>query len=90
MGSDPKTPTAPRVVTGKISKKVPSLKLLAAFTALIPEEKVFMMSWDSQVAAEEGSNTVSRAENALKSAQILQVPVFGPLNMIYGSAKSSS
>ena len=44
MGSDPKTPTAPRVVTGKISKRVPSLKLLAAFTALIPEEKVFMMS----------------------------------------------
>ena len=33
---------------------------------------------------------ISRAENALKSAQILQVPVFGPLNMIHGSAKSSS
>jgi len=32
---------------------------------------------------------VSGAENALKSAQILQVPMFGPLNIIHGSAKSS-
>jgi len=44
MGFNPKTPTAPRIVTGKLSKRVPSLKLPTAFTALISEGKAFMMS----------------------------------------------
>ena len=36
VGSDPKTPTASRVTTSKLSsKRLPSLKLLAAFSALI-------------------------------------------------------
>ena len=67
MGSDPKTPTAPRVITGKLSsKKLPPPKLPAAF----PEGKASTMSWDDQVVAEEGSNMVSRAENVPKSAQV--------------------
>ena len=48
------------------------------------------MSQDNQVATEEGSNLVFGAENALKSAQISQAPMLGLLNMIYGSAESSS
>ena len=56
VGSDPKTPTAPRVTTGKLSfKKLPPLKLPAAS----PEGKASTMSWDDQVAAEEGSSLVS-------------------------------
>ena len=52
MGSDPKMPTAPRVITGKLSfKKLPPLKLPAAF----PKGKASTMSWDDQVAAEERS-----------------------------------
>ena len=87
MGSDPKTPTAPRVITGKLSfKKLPPLKLPAAF----PEGKASTMSWDDQVAAEEGNNMVSRAENAPKGAQLLQASILGPLNMIHRSAESSS
>ena len=67
MGSNPKTPTAPRVITGKLSfKKLSSLKLPAAF----PEEKAYTMSWDDQVAAEEGNNMVSEAENIPKSTQL--------------------
>ena len=67
MGSDPKTPTAPRVITGKLSfKKLPPLKLPAAR----PEEKASNISWDDQVAAEEGNNMVSGAENVPKSAQL--------------------
>ena len=47
VGSDPKTPTAPRVTTGKLSfKRLPSLKLPAAFSAPIPEGKASTMSWD--------------------------------------------
>ena len=67
MGSDPKTPTAPRVTTGKLSsKRLPSLKLSAAFPALIPEEKASTMSWDDQVSAEEGRDLVFGLEIAPK------------------------
>ena len=87
MGFDPKMPTAPRVIIGKLSsKKLPPLKLPAA----LPEGKASTMSWNNQVAAEEGNNTVSGAENVPKSAQMPQAPIFGLLNMIYGSAESSS
>ena len=65
MGSDSKTPTALKVITGKLSFKKPSsLKLSAAF----PEGKVSTMSWDDQVAAEEGNNMVSGAENVPSTA----------------------
>ena len=47
------------------------------------------MSWNNQVAAEEGNNIVSGAENAPKSAQVHQAPMLGPLNMIHGSAELS-
>ena len=40
LGSNPKTPTAPRVVIGKLSKRVPPLKLSTAFS----EGKTFTMS----------------------------------------------
>jgi len=64
VGSDPKTPTAPRVITGKFSfKRLPPLNLSAAFS----EGKASTMSWDDQVAAEEGSSLVSGAENVPKS-----------------------
>jgi len=65
VGSDSKTLTVPRIITGKLSfKKLPPLKLPAAF----PEGKASTMSWDDQVAAEEGSSLVSRAENVPKYA----------------------
>ena len=67
MGSGPKMPTVPRVTTGELSlKKLPPLKLPAAF----PEGKASTMSWNDQVAAEEGSSLVSGAENAPKSTQL--------------------
>ena len=40
LGSNPKTPTAPRVVIGKLSKRVPPLKLSTTFS----EGKTFTMS----------------------------------------------
>ena len=87
MGSDSKMPTAPKIITGKLSfKKLSPLKLPAAF----PEGKASTMSWNDQVAAEESSSLVSRAENVPKSAQVLKAPMFGLLNMIHGSAESSS
>ena len=70
MGSDPKTPTAPRVTTDKLSsKRLPSLKLPAAFSALIPKGKASTMSWDDQVSAEEGRDLVSGPETAPQATQ---------------------
>ena len=87
MGSNPKTPTALRIITGKLSfKKLPSLKLSAAF----PEGKASTMSWNNQIAAEEGNNMVSEAENVPKSIQLPQAPILGPFNMIHRLAESSS
>ena len=87
MGSGSKTPTALKVITGKLSfKKLPPLKLPAAF----PEGKVSTMSWNNQVAAEEGNNMVSGAENTPKSTQLPQTSILGPLNMIHGLTESSS
>ena len=86
MGSDPKTPTAPRVITGKLSfKKLPSLKLPAA----LPEGKASNMSWDDQVAAKEGRDLVFGLETAPQAAQRPQAPMLGPFNIINGSAESA-
>ena len=64
MGSDPRMLTIPRVITGKLSfKKLPPLKLPAAF----PEGKASTMSWDNQVATEEGSNMVSGLKMSQKA-----------------------
>ena len=47
MGSNPRLPTTPRVTTSKLSsKRLPSLKLSAAFPTLVPEGKASTMSWD--------------------------------------------
>ena len=47
MGSDPRLPTTPRVTTSKLSsKRLPSLKLSAAFSTLVSEGKASTMSWD--------------------------------------------
>ena len=63
MGSDPKTPTAPRVITGKLSsKRLPSLKLPAAFS----EEKASTMSWDN---VRHGSHQGGSPQDRLRDEQ---------------------
>ena len=90
MGSDPRMPTAPRVITGKLSsKRLPSLKLPAALPALIPEGKASTMSWDDQVSAEEGRDLVFGPEIAPQVTQRPQALMLGPLNMIHESAESA-
>ena len=90
VGSDPKTPTVSRVTTGKLSfKRLPSLKILAAFPAPIPEGKAFTMSWDDQVSAEEGRDLVFGLETAFQATQRPQAPMLGPFNMIHGLAESA-
>ena len=84
VGSNPKTPTTPKVTTDKLSsKRLPFLKLPATFLALIPEGKASTMSWDDQVSAEEGRNLVFRLETAPKA------PMLGPFNIIHELAESA-
>ena len=64
MSSDPRIPTALRVIIDKLSsKRLPFLKLSTAFS----EGKASTMSWDDHVAAEKSSNRVSGAKNVPKS-----------------------
>ena len=70
VGSNPKMLTTPRVITSKLSsKRLSFLKLPTAFPTLIPKEKVFTMSWNDQVSAEEDRDLIFRLEIA---SQIIQ------------------
>jgi len=69
---------------------LPSLKLLAAFPALISKGKASTISWNNQVSAEEGWNLVFGLEMALQVTQRPQAPMFGLLNIIYRSAELAS
>ena len=65
MSSDSKIPTALKITIDKLSfKRVSSLKLLAAFPALIPKGKASTMSWNDQVSTEEGRDLVFGLETA--------------------------
>ena len=67
MGSDSKMPTILRVTIGKLSsKRLPFLKLLAAFSTFISKEKASTMSWNDQVSAEKGRDLVVGPETAPK------------------------
>ena len=70
MSLDLKTPTALRMTIGRLfSKKIPSLKLLAAFFTSILEGTAYIISQDDQVSAKKNRNLVSGEKNALQSAQ---------------------
>ena len=72
------------MITDKLSsKKLPSLKLPAAFPTLIPEGKASTMSWNDQVSAEKGRDLVFGPETAS------QALILGSLNIIHGSAESA-
>ena len=49
----PRTPTAFRIITGKLSHGIAPLQLPAASSPSAPEGKTHSMSWDDQVSAEE-------------------------------------
>ena len=65
MGSDSKMPTTLRVTIDKLSsKRLPFLKLLAAFSTFISKEKASTMSWNDQVFTKKGKDLVFRPETA--------------------------
>ena len=69
MGSESKIPTILRVTTSRFfSKKVPFLKLPAAFPVLVLRGTASTMSYNDQISAEESRDLVSETENTFKSA----------------------
>jgi len=54
----PRTSTASRIITGKLSHRIVSLQLSAAPSSA-PEERTHSMSWDDQVSAEESRGLTS-------------------------------
>ena len=55
----PRTPTASRIIIGKLSHRIAPLQLSAAFSPFAPEGRTHSMSWDDQVSAEESKGLVS-------------------------------
>ena len=53
ISSGPRTPTASRIITGKLSHRIAPLQLSAAPSPSAPEGRTYSMSWDDQVSTEE-------------------------------------
>jgi len=55
----PRTPTASRIITGKLSHRIASLQLPTALSPSAPEGRTYSMSWDDQVSAEKSRGLAS-------------------------------
>jgi len=67
VSPSPRTPTASRIITGKLSHRITSLQLPAVPSPSALEERTHSMSWDDQVSAEESRGLVSRVICALQA-----------------------
>ena len=83
----PRTPTASRIITGKLSHRIAPLQLLAALSPSAPEGRIHSMSWDDQVSAEESRGLASGVTSALQAPLSTSLMPHGPN---HGTAESSS
>jgi len=83
----PRTPTASRIITGKLSHRIAPLQLPAAPSPSAPEERTHSMSWDDQVSAEENRGLASGVICAPQAPLSSSLMPHGPN---YGTAKSFS
>ena len=59
VSSSPRTPTASRIITGKLSHRIAPLQLPAAPSPSALEGRTHFMSWDDQVSTEESRGLAS-------------------------------
>ena len=83
----PRTPTASRIITGKLSHRIAPLQLPAAPSPSAPEGRTHSMSWDDQVSAEESRGLASGVICAPQAPLSTSLMPHGPN---YGTAESSS
>jgi len=60
----PRTPTASRIITGKLSHRIAPLQPPAAPSFSAPEERIHSMSWDDQIFAKESKGLTSGITSA--------------------------
>jgi len=83
----PRTPTASRIIIGKLSHRIAPFQLPAAPSPSAPEGRTHSMSWDNQVSAEESRSLASGVISALQAPLSTSLMPYG-LN--HGTAKSFS
>ena len=83
----PRTPTASRIITGKLSHRIAPLQLPAAPSPSAPEGRTHSMSWDDQVSAEESRGLASGVISVPQTPLSTSLMSHGPN---YGTAESSS
>ena len=83
----PRTPTASRIITGKLSYRIASLQLPAAPSPSAPEGRTHSMSWDDQVSAEESRGLASGVICAPQASLSTSLMPHGPNHR---TAESSS
>jgi len=83
----PRTPTASRIITGKLSHRIAPFQLPAAPSPSAPEGRTHSMSWDNQVSAEESRGLASGVICAPQAPLSTSLMLHGPN---HGMAESSS
>ena len=74
MSSNPKMPTTSGITIDRLfSKKISFIKLPVAFSASIPEEKAYTMSWNDQIFAEESRNYFQKYTKILSSYRLAEL-----------------
>jgi len=83
----PRTPTASRIITGKLSHRIASLQLPAALSPSAPKGRTHSMSWDDQVSAKESRGLASGVTSAPQAPLSTSLMPHGPN---HGTAESFS
>ena len=83
----PRTPTASRIITGKLSHRIASLQFPAAPSPSAPEGKTHSMSWDDQVSAEESrglaSGVICAPQAPLSTCLMHRLGLFQEVQLFY-------
>ena len=74
----PRTPTASRIITDKLSHRIAPLQLPAAPSPSAPEGRIHSMSWDDQVSAEESRGLASGVTSASQAPLLTSLMPHGP------------
>jgi len=83
----PRTPTASRIITGKLFHRIAPLQFPTAPSPSAPEGRTHSMSWDDQVSAEESRGLASRVICAPQAPLSTSLMPHGPNHR---TAESSS
>ena len=83
----PRTPTASRIITDKLSHRIAPLQFPAAPSPSAPEGRTYSMSWDDQVSAEESrglaSGVICAPQAPLSTSLMHRLGLFQEVQLFY-------